>query len=243
MIAIIGGTGLGDYFFQSDGQTIHVPTPFGLFRGRLSIRNGGKILFVARHGKGHRLLPSDVPYQAIAYGLRHVGVQVCLASAAVGSLHSEWQPGSLIVPHDFLDYSNRHLTMHRGRVEHTDFSVPFDQQSRQALIQGANEVKIEVIPSGVYVCTSGPRYETPAEIEAYRRAGGDLVGMTAATEAILLRELNIRYSLLCVVTNLASGIGSLELKHSDVELCIANSLSKISQVFLKAADSLYASQL
>jgi 5'-methylthioadenosine phosphorylase len=241
MIALIGGTGLGDYFLMNEGQTIHVPTPFGLFRGRISVYDGREVVFVARHGKGHRLLPNHVPYQAMAYALRHIGVGLCLASAAVGSLRPDWAPGHLIIPHDFLDYSSRNLTMHGGSVNHTDFSIPFDQAGRQALLKGAKEAGIAISSGGVYVCTSGPRYETPAEIEAYRRSGGDVVGMTAATEAILLRELNIRYALLCVVTNLASGMEPADLQHSDVELYMANALCDVSRIFLKAVNFLYAS--
>lgn len=208
-VAIIGGTGVGEILAREAGTAVAVPTAFGLMRGRLA----GDVLLVQRHSAGHKTPPHHVNYRAIADGLRRLGVQYCLSSAAVGSLREALPPGSLAVCHDFLDVSARNLTLYDRVVRHVDMSS-FGEKARGALLVAAR-------PSGtkeqaVYATLNGPRYETPSEIRALQTLGIDIVGMTAASEAILMREAGIEYACLAIVTNMGAGIEAKTLSHEEV---------------------------
>jgi 5'-methylthioadenosine phosphorylase len=133
----------------------------------------------------------------------------------------------LAVCSDFLDATGRNLTLVEDRVVHTDFSQPFTESARQALIQGAASARVDVEDRCVYVCANGPRYETPFEVDLYRRAGGDVVGMTAASEAIALRESGVAYACLAVVTNSACGIEPTPLSHEDVVSVMRSSADRV----------------
>lgn len=214
-VGLIGGTGIGEILLRLAGGPVHVPTPFGLLRGRALEVKARRVLIVSRHSSGHKVPPHSVNYRAMAMGLRSVGARVCFSSAASGSLREDWPGGTMALCNDFLDLTGRNITLFDREVVHTDFSAPFGKKGRKALLEAA---KAQGIPmqEGVYVCANGPRYETPREIQLYRQFGGDLVGMTAATEAVVMREAEIDYSCLAVVTNLAAGIGPHELSHSEV---------------------------
>lgn len=211
--AIIGGTGVGERLSALGGRPVCVPTSLGSMRGRLLELSGVPTILVKRHSAGHKVPPHLVNYRAIALGLKAIGVRLCLASAAVGSLRPEWPSGTLVVPRDIYDLTGRNLTLFDRQVVHTDFSTPLP--GRDSLLAGAALSHTAVIDGGVYVCGNGPRYETPNEIAVYATFG-DLVGMTAATEAILMREAGIDYGLLAVVTNLACGISKHPLSHVEV---------------------------
>lgn len=185
----------------------------GPLRGRLIDLDAGPCLVVQRHSAGHKLPPHKVGYRGIALGLAALGVKTCFASAAVGSLRLDWPAGTLVVPSDFLDLTGRNLTLFDRDVVHTDFSTPLP--GRTLLLAASAKTGIGCVDGGVYVCGNGPRYETPHEIEVYSRVG-DLVGMTASTEAVVLREAGIDYGLLSVVTNLACGIADQPLSHVEV---------------------------
>lgn len=215
-VGIIGGTGVGSRLMALPGVSVHVPTPFGIMRCR-SVEHGGKTLaIVRRHSIGHSVPPHKVNYRAIAHGLKHLGAEVCFASAAVGGMHKEWPVGSFAVCSDFVDLTARNLTIFDREVCHTDFSYPFDQVARTTLLAAAEEVRAKVYPSAIYVNGNGPRYETPHEITLYRQLGGDVVGMTAATEAIAMGEVGLPYGCLAVVTNFACGILGVPLTHDEV---------------------------
>ncbi len=212
----MGGTGIGERLLQCAQEAVHVPTSFGLMQARVLRWGAAEALLVARHGGGHRVPPHSVNYRAMAEGLVRLGVRHCLASAAVGSLRPEWGPGTLVVCSDFLELSGRAVSRFERSVAHTDFSRPFDPKGRAALLESAAAAGEEVQDGGVYVCANGPRYETPAEIAQYRRIGGDLVGMTAGSEAVAMREAGIGYACLAVVTNAASGVAGAPLSHDEV---------------------------
>lgn len=215
-VGVIGGTGVGGRLAAMGGVPLAVPTVAGILRGRVIQNDGISILVVRRHSAGHTVPPHKVGYAAMAYGFRQLGVKACLATAAVGSLRREWVPGTLVVCSDFLDFSNRNLTLFDDQVVHTDFSQPFADTVREALIATAVGQQLEIEPKGVYINANGPRYETPHEIEVYRQMGGELVGMTAASEAILMREAGVPYGCLAIVSNLAAGMTSEPLSHSGV---------------------------
>jgi 5'-methylthioadenosine phosphorylase len=166
-----------------------------------------------------------------------MGIGACLGSAAVGSLREDWQTGTLVACSDFLDFSGRNLTLFEDTVSHTDFTHPFDQLAHRAIVGAAESV---AIPKGTYVNANGPRYESPAEIAFYKGAGGDVVGMTAGSEAIAMREAGVGYACLAIVTNLAAGLGASELTHAEVEGAMRASGEVAARILLAAAEDLGA---
>lgn len=230
-VAIIGGTGIGERLLARAGAAIHVPTSTGILRARLI--EDGRALLVARHGDGHRIPPHKINYAAMANGLKFLGIEYCLASAAVGSLRTDWASGTLVACSDFIELTNRNLTLFQNNVVHTDFTHPFDPCARKALAKSDN-----VIDGGVYISANGPRYETPAEIEFYKKIGGDVVGMTAGSEAVVMREGGIKYACLAVVSNLAAGLAGQELSHEEVVAAMKKSGDSAVKALLKAAEVL-----
>ncbi len=210
-IAIIGGSGLTqlDNFTLSHQETIE--TPWGkpsapLFFGNLA---GKQIIFLPRHGTEHSIAPHKINYRANIWALNHTGVQSIIAIAAVGGIHTDAQPASIVIPDQIIDYSwGRASTFFEDLqtpVTHIDFSWPYSETLRNKLISAANKSDIFVIPSGVYGCTQGPRLETAAEIIRMERDGCTLVGMTGMPEAALARELEMDYACCAVVANTAAG--------------------------------------
>ncbi len=195
---------------------------------------GVAALLVGRHAAGHRLPPHRVNYAAMALGLKTLGVRFCLASAAVGCVHADWEPGTLAVCSDFIDLTGRNLTLFDEAVRHQDFTHPFDPAAREALAESLREADVPSREHAVYVGSPGPRYETPAEIEAIRRMGGDVVGMTASSEAALMREAGVGYACLAVVTNHASGMQSA-IGHEEVVEVMKASGTVAVQVLRRAA--------
>jgi 5'-methylthioadenosine phosphorylase len=234
-VAIIGGTGVGDRLLRYGGSPIVVPTRDGLFRGRVIEHEGVSICLVSRHSAGHKLPAHRVNYHAIALGLKALGAKGCFASAAVGSIRTDWRPGTLVVCSDYLDLTYRNTTLYDREVAHTDFTDPFGPKARAELLGAASDVGAPHEDGGVYVCLNGPRYETPHEIEVYKQLGGHLVGMTAASEAILMREAGIDYATLAVVTNAAAGYSEQPLSHQEVEDEMERTGETAVQILLRAA--------
>lgn len=235
-IGVIGGTGIGDRLSELGGTALHVPTPFGMLRGKRIEVAGRGVLLLKRHSAGHKVPPHKVAYRAMAAGLKALGVKVCFASAAVGSLREDWPAGTFVACTDFLDFTFRNQTMFDRTVVHTDFTEPFSARGHAALVKAASDLGFGLHPAGVYVCGNGPRYETPEEIQMYRRLGGEVVGMTAATEAILMREAGVDYSCLAVVTNMAAGLSSSPLTHDEVVEEMERSGARAVQIFTKAIE-------
>ena len=233
-VGIIGGTGIGDRLASLGGIVTHVPTPFGVMRGVVLEHKGARLFLVRRHSAGHKTPPHRVNYQAFAAGLKFLGARHCFASAAVGSLRSEWSPGTFVACHDFIDLTFRNLTMFDRKVEHRDFTDPTSPLGNRALFEAGHELGIEVQRKGVYIGLNGPRYETPHEIQMLKNIG-DVVGMTASTEAICMREAGISYSCLAVVTNLAAGISETPLHHGEVVEVMQTRGEQAVQLFLNAA--------
>lgn len=213
-MAIIGGTGVGSRLAERPGTRIAVRTRFGLLRGRIIELGGAGVLAVQRHSAGHATPPHRVNYRGIVAGIRAAGVSHCLSTAAVGCLRPEWPVGSVVPCTDFIDASGRNLTLFDKRVVHTPMDAPFGADSG-VLRDAMAEAGVTPPERAVYLQANGPRYETVAEIAGYQRAGADLVGMTAASEAVLMREAGIAYECLAVVTNLAAGLGG-EIDHGAV---------------------------
>ena len=203
MIGIIGGTGLGEAFsVQTQGQKRTVQTPFGSPSAPiiLSEWSGIPIALLPRHGDGHMLSPSAVPYRANIYALKSLGVTHIIASGAVGSLREQIQPRHLVVPDQVIDKTFRRegsfFTDHLAA--HVEFSSPFCPHLRKLLLDSADQVATTVHDGGTYVCMEGPQFSTQAESRMHRSWGGDLIGMTCMPEAKLAREAQICYALLAL---------------------------------------------
>jgi 5'-methylthioadenosine phosphorylase len=206
-VAIIGGT--GQETLLKGGKQIRVGTPYGLPPPiTLGKVNGKPVAFLPRHGHRHSLPPHKINYRANIFALRKLGVQRIIATNAVGAINQRLKVGSLIVPHDFIDFTKlRQPTYYdQALVTHIDLSEPYCPEIRGQLIKTARKHGVTVPAKAILVCTEGPRYETPAEIKMFRKLGCDVVGMTGLPEAILARELQICYATLCFITNMAAGI-------------------------------------
>lgn len=215
-VGIIGGTGIGDRLLAKGGTPLHIPTEYGTVRTRLIEHEGIRIAVASRHSAGHKVPPHRVNYHGMAHAMKQLGVAACFSTAAVGSLRLEWGPGTFVLCSDFLDFSDRQTTLFDRQVVHRDFTHPFGPASRNAISEAASRRGVAVEPTGVYLGLNGPRYETPYEIQLYQKLGADLVGMTAASEAILMREIQVDYACLAIVTNHAAGISPTELSHQEV---------------------------
>ena len=206
-VAIIGGTGLETLL--KDAKQVQMETPHGppppISVGELE---GKPVAFLPRHGVHHSLPPHKVNYQANIYALHEIGVQRIVATNAVGAINPDLKPEELVVPHDLIDFTKlRHPTFYdEAPVTHIDVSQPYCPEIRALLIKATKKLTSRARDRAVLVCTEGPRYETPAEIEMFRRLGGDLVGMTCVPEAVLARELEMCYATLCFVSNMAAGM-------------------------------------
>jgi 5'-methylthioadenosine phosphorylase len=207
LIGIIGGTGLGDTLAEQliDAELRDVETPFGkpstsIMLGRLGSR---RIAFLNRHGAGHKLSPSDVPFAANIFALKKLGVHTVISSGAVGSLRAEITPGDLVIVDQFIDKTfKRNNTFFTGfGAVHCEMTEPVCAGVRKILVEIANDTKIKTHPKGTYVCMEGPQFSTRAESLMHQAWGCDLIGMTAMPEAKLAREAQICYALIALVSD------------------------------------------
>lgn len=200
-----------------------------------------EVYILLRHGFGHRLPPHLINYKANIAALKRLNVDGVIATAAVGALHDSLSVGGLIVPDQLVDWTRqRPLTFFDecNAAVHVDMTKPFCERLRQLLLTSAKHVGIDVKDGGCYFCTDGPRYETAAEVKVMRMLNGDVVGMTASTEAILAREASLCYSLICIVTNYAAGVLDSRPSHHEVEAAMQMASAKLLQL-LAAAIELY----
>lgn len=233
--AIIGGTGVGHRLAELGGTPIHIPTPFGFARGKLLDHEGIRTLLLQRHGIGHKTPPHAINYRAIASAVRQLGAKACFSTAATGGLRTDWPNGTMAVCHEFINATGRNLTMFERGVVHTDFTEPFAESARGWLLAAAAAAGLDVQNRAIYVNGNGPRYETPHEVALYRKIGGDVVGMTAATEAIVMGESGVPYACLAVVTNAGAGIIGQPLSHEEVVEEMERIGAQAVQILLGAA--------
>ncbi len=211
-LAIIGGSGLYHLPTLEGVERRFVRTPYGEPSCTMSLGTicGYPMVFLARHGHGHTIMPGDINYRANIWALKSLGVSGIIAVGSVGSIHPSLGPGDLVIPDQLIDYTWGRASSFFGSepdIEmHVDFTHPFDQSLRQRLSGVADLLGFNIKDGGVYGCTQGPRLETAAEIRRMAGDGADVVGMTAMPEAVLARELGIPYAQLSVVANYAAGI-------------------------------------
>jgi len=241
MIAIIGGTGVYALPGAAE-QERTIPTPYGDAQvTEVGLPEGGTLVFAARHGRGHAVPPHRLPARALLWGLKEIGVTAILSTSAVGSVREEIPPGTLALLGDFMDFTKaRATTFHDGPgVVHQNVSDAYCPTLRAALRRSAAVQGIALHPEEVvYVCTEGPRFETPAEIRAYRMLGGDVVGMTQVPEAVLAAELGICYAGVALVTNLAAGVQGARPSHQEVLDLMAAQGRTVSNLLLGAVAQL-----
>ena len=214
MIGIIGGTGVYEIVTMGDEIDKRVlKTPYGnspeisLFQ-----LHGKRVAFMPRHAKGHSNPPHMINYRANIYAMKKLGVERILATNAVGSLERSVNPGDFVIPHDFIDFTKiRKGSFYDDRTVHIDVTEPYCNELR-SIIKSSGDV----IDGGVYVCTEGPRFETPAEIQMFHMLGGTIVGMTGIPEAVLARELEMCYASICTVSNYAASISPTNLTIDEV---------------------------
>ena len=214
MIGIIGGTGVYEIVTMGDEIDKKVlKTPYG-YSPEVSIfkLHGKNVVFMPRHAKGHSNPPHMINYRANVYAMKKLGVDRIIATNAVGSLERSVKPGDFLVPHDFIDFTKlRKNTFYDERTVHIDVTEPYCNEIRHLISSSG-----DVIMDGVYVCTEGPRFETPAEIKMFRMLGGTVVGMTGIPEAVLARELEICYASISTVSNYAASISPTNLTIDEV---------------------------
>lgn len=208
-IGIIGGTALADAGWLGVGSPRVVETPYGEAEVVASLLGDLPVVFLARHGSPHRLLPHQVNYRANVHAFRQLGARRIFATSAVGGIARDLAVGDLVIVDQLVDFTHRRASTFGERS--VDVSNPYCSSVRAALLAGASEAGAEVRDGGTYICTEGPRYETAAEIELFTRWGMDVVGMTSAPEAFLAREAGLCYATLCVVTNRAAGSSDVPL--------------------------------
>ena len=213
MLAIIGGSGLSQLANLQITQRRVVRTPFGEPSGPLTygaIRDR-EVVFLARHGHGHRIPPHEVNYRANVWALKESGADAVVSVASVGGIRADLGPGVLLVPHQIIDYTwGRRSTFFEGTgapVTHIDFTEPYSEPLRIRILRAGRECGQPIHDGGVYATTQGPRLETSAEIGRLERDGADVVGMTGMPEAALARELALDYASIGVVANFAAGRG------------------------------------
>ena len=204
-IGIIGGSG----FYQMEGLTdieeITVETPFGAPSDALVLGNldGRPVVFLPRHGVGHRLLPADINVPANIYALKSLGVEWLISVSAVGSLREAIEPRHFVVPDQLYDHTKDRVSTFFGEeiAVHISLAHPFCSILRNFLYTAATEAGASVHNGGTYICMEGPAFSTQAESNVYRQLGFDIIGMTAAQEAKLAREAEICYAVLACSTD------------------------------------------
>jgi 5'-methylthioadenosine phosphorylase len=205
MVGVIGGTGLGEALGGlAAGEVREIDTPFGRPSGPITLGevSGVPVALLARHGEGHLLNPSAVPYRANIYALKSLGVTHILASGAVGSLREEVAPRNLVIPDQIIDRTFRRAgTFYEELAVHVEFAAPFCGTLRNLLVKAGTGFPARIHQGGTYVCMEGPQFSTRAESELHRSWGASLIGMTAMPEAKLAREAEICYALVALPTD------------------------------------------
>jgi 5'-methylthioadenosine phosphorylase len=205
-IGVIGGSGLYAMPDLENVETVNLETPFGTPSDAYVLGDlaGQRVAFLPRHGRGHRLLPTEVPSRANIYGFKQLGVQYLISVSAVGSLQEAYSPGQVVIPDQIFDRTKgiRPFTFFGdGIAVHIGFDHPFCPMLSERLYQAAQQAGATVHRDGTYVCMEGPQFSTLAESEENRRRGHALIGMTALPEVKLAREAELSYATLAMVTD------------------------------------------
>lgn len=204
-IGIIGGSGLYDMAELHDRNEVVLSTPFGDPSGPYvtATLRGRRVAFLARHGAGHRILPSELNFRANIFGFKQLGVERILSASAVGSLREDYRPQDIVIPDQFFDRTKGRVSTFfgRGLAAHVGFASPVCSELAGVAFDAAVAAGARVHPRGTYVCMEGPAFSTLAESHLYRTWGMDIIGMTNLQEAKLAREAEICYATIALVTD------------------------------------------
>jgi 5'-methylthioadenosine phosphorylase len=204
-IGIIGGSGLYSMNGLTKTREVQVKTPFGEPSDRvvLGVLEGKRVAFLARHGRGHRILPSEINFRANVYAMKLLGVERMVSVSAVGSLMEDLQPGEFLVPDQFVDRTKNRVSTFfgDGLVAHVGFDKPTCGQVSGVLADASVHCGVMVHRRGTYVCIEGPQFSTLAEANMHRQLRFEVVGMTNVTEAKLAREAEICYATIAMITD------------------------------------------
>jgi 5'-methylthioadenosine phosphorylase len=224
-IGIIGGSGLYHLEGFTEQKWVKVTTPFGApsdsyLTGKL---NGREVVFLPRHGRGHRILPTELNHRANIYGMKKLGVEWIISVSAVGSLQVKYRPCDVVLVDQFVDRTKQslaHTFFGRGIVGHIAFADPICEELRQILLKCAKAEKARAHDGGAYVNMEGPAFSTRAESTTNHKLGYDLVGMTNLGEAKCAREAEMAYATMAMVTDY--DCWKADEEHVTVEMVIAN---------------------
>ena len=204
-IGIIGGSGIYDIEGVKNVETVEVDTPYGSPSDKIIIGEleGVRFAFLPRHGRGHKISPSELNFRANIYAFKKLGVEKVLSISAVGSLKEELKPRDFVIPDQLFDRTkNRASTFFgQGIVAHIGFAEPFCAKFSQLAFDTAKQIGITVHKGGTYICMEGPQFSTKAESNTYRQLGFSIIGMTALPEAKLAREAEMCYVTVALVTD------------------------------------------
>jgi 5'-methylthioadenosine phosphorylase len=205
IVGVIGGSGLYQMEGLENVREVRVSTPFGppsdlYVRGSLK---GTEVIFLPRHGRGHRLLPTEVNFRANIFGMKKLGVERIVSVSAVGSLQEEIAPGHVVIPDQFIDRTTQRPSTFFGKgiVAHVSLADPFCPELSETLARAAREDGAKVHHKGTYLCMEGPQFSTRAESRLYRSWGADVIGMTNLQETKLAREAEICFTTLALATD------------------------------------------
>jgi 5'-methylthioadenosine phosphorylase len=204
-IGVIGGSGIYAMGGLADTREIHVKTPFGDPSDAivLGMLEGKRVAFLARHGRGHRVLPSEINFRANIYAMKQLGVQRIISVSAVGSLQEDLRPGEFLVPDQFFDRTKLRISTFfgEGLVAHVTFDKPTCVQANAVLSDAIDHCGVKVHRRGTYVCIEGPQFSTLAEAHVHRQLRFEVIGMTNVTEAKLAREAELCYATIAMITD------------------------------------------
>jgi 5'-methylthioadenosine phosphorylase len=242
-IGVIGGSGF--YSFLDDIEEVSVETPFGPPSDPIAIGALGdrRVAFVPRHGRDHRHPPHGIPYRANLWALRSLGVTRVVAPSAVGSLTTEYGPGTLAIPDQIVDRTTgRAQTFYdSGGAVHVSFADPYCPAGRQVALAAGQAQGWSPIDGGALVIIEGPRFSTRAESQWYAAQGWTLVGMTGHPEAVLARELALCYTPVCLVTDLDAGISAGEgVTQEEVFRVFAQNVDRLRDLIAEVVKALPA---
>lgn len=205
VLAVIGGSGLYEFDELKEIHTLEVKTPFGKPSSPITIGQikGKPIAFLARHGIGHTLSPSEVPYRANIYALKSLGVRRVVSVSACGSLRESYAPGHIVIPDQIFDFTHKRdrSFFGSGMVAHISAADPFCESLSNILEQSLKETDANYHRGGTFITIEGPRFSTKGESNLYRQWGMDIIGMTASPEVFLAREAEICYTTMAHVTD------------------------------------------
>ena len=219
MVGIIGGSGIYDIPWLEDAHEEIIDTEYGQAKTKIGYLEGHKAVFLARHGKSHTLMPSAVNYRANIKALFQLGVTDIFSTYAVGGIDPSMNPGDFGILSQFIDFTwGRAATFFdkEGEIVHCDMTEPYSPKLRSIIRRALEHAGQKYFDNQVYICTQGPRFETPAEIKAFSAMGATVVGMTGVPEVALAKELGISFASIAVITNLAAGVSINPLSHQEV---------------------------